>query len=261
MRGVRVQGEANLVAAVELAQQIPSMEGQDLVPSVTCDSPYEWNGTPGLDEDPAAFRTQPAVAADRDALSVVVYDFGVKWNILRSLHVRGCQVTVVPATTPPEEVLERQPAGVLLSNGPGDPATVSYGVNVAKHLFGKLPVFGICLGHQIIGQAAGGTTFKLKFGHHGANHPVRVLATGVVEITSQNHGFAVNPDSLEASGFVVTRMNLNDGTLEGVRHKDWPILAVQYHPEAAPGPHDAAPLFDRFIDMMRGAPPEIAADA
>ena len=260
-RGVIVQGEADLVAAVKLAQQISSMEGQDLVPSVTCDGPYEWNGTPGVAETSVTFRPQPAVAPNEDTLSVVVYDFGVKWNILRSLRARRCEVTVVPATTPPEEVLEYQPDGVLLSNGPGDPATVDYGVKAAKHLFGKLPMLGICLGHQIIGQAAGGTTFKLKFGHHGANHPVRVLATGAVEITSQNHGFAVNPNSLEKSGFVVTRMNLNDGTLEGIRHKDWPILAVQYHPEAAPGPHDAAPLFDRFIDMMRGAPPEIAADA
>ena len=260
-RGVIVQGEADLVAAVKLAQQISSMEGQDLVPSVTCDGPYEWNGTPGVAETSVTFRPPPAVAPNEDTLSVVVYDFGVKWNILRSLRARRCEVTVVPATTPPEEVLEYQPDGGLLSNGPGDPATVDYGVKAAKHLFGKLPMLGICLGHQIIGQAAGGTTFKLKFGHHGANHPVRVLATGAVEITSQNHGFAVNPNSLEKSGFVVTRMNLNDGTLEGIRHKDWPILAVQYHPEAAPGPHDAAPLFDRFIDMMRGAPPEIAADA
>ena len=260
-RGVIVQGEADLVAAVKRAQQIPSMEGQDLVPSVTCDGPYEWNGTPGVAETSVTFRPQPAVEPNEDTLSVVVYDFGVKWNILRSLRARRCEVTVVPATTPPEEVLEYQPDGVLLSNGPGDPATVDYGVEAAKHLFGKLPMLGICLGHQIIGQAAGGTTFKLKFGHHGANHPVRVLATGAVEITSQNHGFAVNPNSLEKSGFVVTRMNLNDGTLEGIRHKDWPVLAVQYHPEAAPGPHDAAHLFDRFIDMMRGAPPEIAADA
>ena len=261
MRGVIVQGEADLVTAVKLAQQTSSMEGQDLVPSVTCDGPYEWNGTPGVAETSVTFRPQPAVDPNEDTLSVVVYDFGVKWNILRSLRARRCEVTVVPATTPPEEVLEYQPDGVLLSNGPGDPATVDYGVEAAKHLFGKLPMLGICLGHQIIGQAAGGTTFKLKFGHHGANHPVRVLATGAVEITSQNHGFAVNPNSLEKSGFVVTRMNLNDGTLEGIRHKDWPVLAVQYHPEAAPGPHDAAPLFDRFIDMMRGAPPEIAADA
>ncbi len=265
MRGVIVRGETDLIAAVELAGQIPLMEGRELVPSVTCDAAYEWNGTPGVDEDPASFQPQPnGDAPDKTpgkALSVVVYDFGVKWNILRALRARGCEVTAVPATTPPEEVLERQPDGVLLSNGPGDPATVGYGIDAAKHLFGKLPVLGICLGHQIIGQAAGGTTFKLKFGHHGANHPVRVLATGAVEITSQNHGFAVDPDSLEASGFVATRMNLNDGTLEGMRHTDLPVLAVQYHPEAAPGPHDAAPLFDRFIDMMRGAPPEVAADA
>jgi len=261
MRGVIVHGEADLLAAVERARDLPSMEGLDLVPSVTCKEPYEWLGTPGVDDESASLEEQPEGEGEQEPLSVVVYDFGVKWNILRSLRRRGCDVTVVPATTPPEAVLERKPHGVLLSNGPGDPATVQCGVSAAKHLFGKLPMLGICLGHQIIGRAAGGNTFKLKFGHHGANHPVRVLATGVVEITSQNHGFAVDPDSLESTGFVTTRVNLNDGTLEGVRHEDWPVLAVQYHPEAAPGPHDAAPLFDRFIDMMRGAPPEVAADA
>ncbi len=281
MRGVIAHGEADLIAAVERARDIPAMEGLDLVPSVTCQEAYEWHGTPGAEEGPGAL--VPHRKADGNApdpppsgdsppsvdppqsvsppLSVVVYDFGVKWNILRSLRARGCEVTVVPAQTPGEEVIERRPDGVLLSNGPGDPATVQYGVAAAKHIFGKLPMLGICLGHQIIGQAAGGDTFKLKFGHHGANHPVRVLATGAVEITSQNHGFAVDPDSLKSSGFVPTRINLNDGTLEGVRHEEWPVLAVQYHPEAAPGPHDAAPLFDRFVDLMRGAPPDVAADA
>jgi len=260
MRGVIVHGEADLIAAVEKARAIPDMEGQDLVPDVTCTEPYEWEGTPGVEEDPA-LSGQPAGEPTLDPLSVVVYDFGVKWNILRSLRARGCRVTVVPATTPPEEVLERKPDGVMLSNGPGDPATVTYGVAAAEHIIGKLPLMGICLGHQIIGQAAGGRTFKLKFGHHGANHPVRVLATDAVEITSQNHGFAVDPDSLDSDAWVTTRVNLNDGTLEGLRHTDMPVLAVQYHPEAAPGPHDAAPVFDRFIDMMRGAPPEVAADA
>jgi carbamoyl-phosphate synthase small subunit len=258
MRGVIVHGDADLIAAVERARDLPSMEGRDLVPSVTCDATFEWDGTPGMSDDsPFELYPDPSV----DPVSVVVYDFGVKWNILRSLRGRNCKVTVVPATTPADEVLERKPDGVLLSNGPGDPATVGYGVAAAKQLFGKLPMLGICLGHQIIGQAAGGSTFKLKFGHHGANHPVRVLATGAVEITSQNHGFAVDPDSLEGSGFVTTRVNLNDGTLEGIRHQDWPVLAVQYHPESAPGPHDAAPIFDRFIDMMRGAPPDVGADA
>ena len=261
MRGVIVRGEADLIAAVERARDVSSMEGHDLVPSVTCQEAYEWHGTPGAEEDPLAFLPRPEDNSPDHPTSVVVYDFGVKWNILRSLRARGCGLTVVPATTPPEEVIERQPDGVLLSNGPGDPATVQYGVAAAKHIFGKLPMLGICLGHQIIGQAAGGDTFKLKFGHHGANHPVRVLATGAVEITSQNHGFAVDPSSLESSGFVATRINLNDGTLEGMRHQEWPVLAVQYHPEAAPGPHDAAPLFDRFVDLMRGAPPEVAADA
>ena len=261
LRGVVVHGEVDLAAAVEKAKQLPMMEGRDLVPSVTCDEPYEWKGTPGVEQDDDTWLAEQAPATDREALDVVVYDFGAKWNILRSLRARGCSVTVVPATTPPEEVLERQPDGVVMSNGPGDPATVDYGVAASKHLLGKLPMLGICLGHQLIGQAAGGSTFKLKFGHHGANHPVRLLATGAVEITSQNHGFAVDPDSLKGSGFVTTRVNLNDGTLEGLRHEEWPVLAVQYHPEAAPGPHDAAPLFDRFIEIMHGAPPEVAADA
>jgi len=261
LRGVIVHGEADLAAALQAARDVPSMEGRDLVPSVTCAEPYEWAGTPGVDDESASFEPRPVVDPQAEPLSVVVYDFGVKWNILRALRARNCTVTVVPADTPPEAVLERKPHGVMLSNGPGDPATVQYGVASAKHLFGKVPVLGICLGHQIIGQAAGGSTFKLKFGHHGANHPVRVLATGVVEITSQNHGFAVDPDSLDGSGFVTTRVNLNDGTLEGLRHEDWPVLAVQYHPEAAPGPHDAAPVFDRFFDLMRGAPSEVAADA
>jgi len=263
MRGVIVHGAADLLAAVETARQIPPMGGLDLVPSVTCDEPYEWSGTPGATTDAADLAAAPGdmVANPTGSdLSVVVYDFGVKWNILRSLRARGCDVTVVPAKTPAEEVVERGPDGVLLSNGPGDPATVNYGVDATKHLMGKLPMLGICLGHQIIGQAAGGETFKLKFGHHGANHPVRLLATGEVEITSQNHGFAVNPESLASSGFVSTRVNLNDGTLEGMRHEELPVLAVQYHPEAAPGPHDAAPIFDRFIDLMRGAPSEVAAD-
>jgi carbamoyl-phosphate synthase small subunit len=260
LRGVIVHAEAELGAALRTARDIPRMEGLDLVPSVTCAEAYEWLGTPGVDDDEASFRT-PTEEPEAEPLQVVVYDFGVKWNILRSLRARHCEVTVVPAETPPEAVLEREPHGVLLSNGPGDPATVHYGVGAAEKLMGKLPLLGICLGHQIIGRAAGGATFKLKFGHHGANHPVRVLATDAVEITSQNHGFAVDPDSLSSSGFVTTRVNLNDGTLEGLRHRDWPVLAVQYHPEAAPGPHDAAPIFDRFIDMMRGAPPEVAADA
>jgi len=263
LRGVIVHGEADLPAAVETARQITPMEGRDLVPSVTCDEPYEWSGTPGVANDAADLEAAPGGTLENTSgsdLSVIVYDFGVKWNILRSLRARGCNVAVVPAKTPAEEVLERGPDGVLLSNGPGDPATVHYGVDAAKHLMGKLPMLGICLGHQIIGQAAGGETFKLKFGHHGANHPVRLLATGAVEITSQNHGFAVHPESLASSGFVSTRVNLNDGTLEGMRHEELPVLAVQYHPEAAPGPHDAAPIFDRFIDLMRGAPPEVAAD-
>ena len=267
LRGVIFHGEVDLLAAVERARQLPLMEGRDLVPSVTCPESYEWEGTPNAEAEDAAWlgehgEVQDAMGTPTGSapLSVIVYDFGVKWNILRSLKARGCRVTVVPADTSADKVIERRPDGVVLSNGPGDPATVSYGVKAARALAGQLPTLGICLGHQLLGQAAGGTTFKLKFGHHGANHPVRVLSTGAIEITSQNHGFAVDPHSLKGSGYISTRINLNDGTLEGLRHKEWPALSVQYHPEAAPGPRDAAPLFDRFVDLMRGASIEAAAD-
>jgi len=260
LRGVVVYGERpELDAAVRRAREIPTMEGTDLVPDVTCREPWEWTGTPDADDEDG--RWLDGLSRNAEGLSVVVYDFGVKWNILRSLRARGCAVTLVPARTPAAEVLERRPDGVVLSNGPGDPATVTYGVEATEDLLGRIPMLGICLGHQLIGQAAGGETFKLKFGHHGANHPVRVLATGEVEITSQNHGFAVDSESLSASGFLPTRVNLNDGTLEGLRHREWPVLAVQYHPEAAPGPHDAAPVFDAFVELMRGAAVDEVADA
>jgi carbamoyl-phosphate synthase small subunit len=182
--------------------------------------------------------------------SVVAYDAGIKLNILRQLRTAGCEVTVVPADTRAEAVLERRPDGVFLSNGPGDPEAVPYLVESVRALIGRVPIFGICLGHQIIGLAARGRTYKLSFGHHGANHPVRDLATGRVEITSQNHNFAVDPASVAGGGWEATHLNLNDGTCEGLRHRELPVFCVQYHPEASPGPHDANYLFRRFTDLM-----------
>jgi carbamoyl-phosphate synthase small subunit len=227
------------------------MEGLDLASRVSTREPYTW-GNP------------------RAARHVVAYDYGIKRNILRLLDDHGCRVTVVPATTPAEAVLERRPDGVFLSNGPGDPAAVEYAPRAVRTIArAGVPIFGICLGHQLIGLTFGGQTAKMPFGHHGGNHPVRELATGIVSITSQNHGFAVQgtADGIPgAPGLAVTHLNLNDGTVEGVRHRELPIFAVQYHPEAAPGPHDARPLFDAFLASMgvtgraggsgRGAIPE-----
>jgi carbamoyl-phosphate synthase small subunit len=183
---------------------------------------------------------------------VVLYDFGAKANIARRLRRLGARVRVVPAATPAAEALVWRPDGVMLSNGPGDPATVGHGVQAARELLGQVPVFGICLGHQLLGQAVGGRTVRLKFGHRGVNQPVVELATGRVAVTSHNHGFAVDGDSLPATARV-THANANDGVVEGLECLDVPALSVQYHPEAAPGPHDAHPLFERFADLMRGA--------
>jgi len=222
----------------------PDIVGVDLVKEVTCAEPYEWPGRPG----------QPIASAGaggaRDAGHVVVMDFGVKYNILRELSALGCRVTVVPGTTRARELLARKPDGIVLSNGPGDPAAVSYAVATIRELLGQVPMLGICLGHQLLGLAYGGETFKLKFGHHGGNHPVQDLATRKVEITTQNHNFAVRVDSIPGGRVEVTHTNLNDGTVEGMRHKDLPILSVQYHPEAAPGPHDARYFFRRFLELV-----------
>ena len=247
LRGVIATGSAlDPKALVERAKAIPNMEGSDLVRDVTCAKAFDWP-----QEDPDAFGIQPTRVAKR-WLKIAAYDFGMKWNILRRLSAHGCDVRVYPATTPASELLATKPDGVFLSNGPGDPAPLTYAIANAKALVNaKVPVFGICLGHQILGLAMGGQTFKLKFGHRGANHPVKKLSTGKVEITSQNHGFAVDPKTLPAD-VEVTHVNLYDGTVEGLRHKTRPVFCVQYHPEASPGPHDADYLFDDFLELIEG---------
>jgi carbamoyl-phosphate synthase small subunit len=232
---------------VRRARDVPSLVGRDLVREVTCAEPYEWT------EGPWVFPGSPAPEySGRRAPRVVAYDFGIKRNILRRLVGVGCQVRVVPAGTPARDALALEPDGVFLSNGPGDPDAVVGAREIVGDLLGAVPVFGICLGHQILSLALGGRTFKLKFGHHGGNQPVQDLATGKVEITSQNHGFAADADSLRGRA-EVTHLNLNDRTVEGLAVTGQPTFSVQYHPEASPGPHDAEYLFRRFVDLMERA--------
>jgi carbamoyl-phosphate synthase small subunit len=242
------------------ARALPTMAGLELASRVTSKRQYEWSrGSIDLDAAQAAGvgaaevgkpkRVAGSGAAPR--YKVVAYDFGIKQNILRLLVDYGCDVTVVPAQTSAEDVLALKPHGVFLSNGPGDPEPIGYAVGNIRKMLGRVPIFGICLGHQLCGLALGGRTFKLKFGHHGSNHPVQNLRTRKVEITSQNHGFCVDPDSLPASDVEITHVNLNDHTNEGMRHRSLPLFSVQYHPEASPGPHDARYLFDDFISLMR----------
>ena len=221
-------------ALLKKAKASPDLIGVDLVKEVTCETPYEWKGK---DTPPARFH-------------VVAIDYGIKQNILRQLTAIGCRVTVLPASATAEEILSYRPDGLFLSNGPGDPEAVTYSIETVRSLLGRLPIFGICLGHQILGLALGGKTFKLKFGHHGGNHPVLRLKDQKVEITCQNHGFCVDLDSIPKKEMMLTHVNLNDRTVEGMCHKKLPIFSVQYHPEASPGPHDSRYLFGEFVRMM-----------
>jgi len=253
---IRSKGAQKAVISTEdldpksLLKKVHSSEGIvgiDLVTEVSCEEPYSWNeGTHNwrpLDETDSE---------TKEKFKVVAYDFGLKQNILRKLIDHGCEVTVVPSRTPPNEVLSLDPDGIFLSNGPGDPAAVAYAVESVRTLIGEKPIFGICLGHQILSLALGAETYKLKFGHRGANQPVKNLVSGKVEITSQNHGFAVDGETL-GKDIEVTHVNLNDNTVEGIKHKNYPAFSVQYHPEASPGPHDASYLFQDFINLMKSS--------
>ena len=248
MRGVLSAVEKDPRKLVEKARSIPTMAGLDLASRVSTPSRYEWH-KPVDACSPSELVPRPP----EPKYHVVAYDFGIKHNILRRLVQVGCRVTVVPALTPAADVLMLQPDGVFLSNGPGDPEPLHTEVENIRKLIGKTPIFGICLGHQLLGLAVGGKTYKLKFGHRGANHPVINKVTNRVEITSHNHGFAVDPDSLNLNEVEITHMNLNDQTLEGFRHRNHPVFCVQYHPEAAPGPHDSHYLFDDFVKLMAEA--------
>jgi len=228
------------------ARSIPKMDGTDLAKVVTTKQRYQWQ-TGTRSHEPTEIVGVKDAPASRH---VVAYDFGIKQNILRMLVDQGCRVTVVPAMTSAEDVMALQPDGVFLSNGPGDPEPCTYAAGNIRRLMGKTPIFGICLGHQLVGLALGGRTYKLKFGHHGGNHPVKQLETGKIEITAHNHNFAVDPDSLKESEILKTHIDLNDNTLEGLRHRSLPLFTVQYHPEASPGPHDSHYLFKDFMGLM-----------
>jgi len=281
LRGVVATDGTPAEQLIAEARALPTMAGLDLASRVTAAKQYDWtrgsidlaapvavaaaaskgNGASSGATDSsghgfsrAARKSSPSGVSTPEGqvrYRVVAYDFGIKQNILRLLVDHGCGVTVVPAKTSAEDVLALKPQGVFVSNGPGDPEPVTYAIKNLRKLLGRVPIFGICLGHQLCGLALGGRTFKLKFGHHGSNHPVKNLLTNKVEITAQNHGFCVDPDSLPSSDVEITHVNLNDHTNEGMRHRSLPLFSVQYHPEASPGPHDARYLFDDFIAMMK----------
>lgn len=256
VRKLRIKGAMNGVLSSTIlddeklmakVKKVRDMSGADLVKDVKPDKGYDW------DEDQGTWKLGNVERGD--GLHVVALDCGAKHNILRNLIERGIKVTVLPPDADAAEIMKHNPDGLFVSNGPGDPAAVEYTIKSLKETAGKVPTFGICLGHQLLGLALGATTYKLKFGHRGGNQPVKNLDTGRVEITSQNHGFAVDQESLEKAGGVVTHMNLNDNTVEGFRHKSLPVFSVQYHPEASPGPHDATYLFDAFVEMMKTKKP------
>jgi len=254
MRAVVSTADLDPQSAVSRARAIPSMAGLNLADGVSTRLPYRW-----IEERPVFLDPQqeplehPVWRGGPDRRRVVAFDFGIKYNILRNLAAAGCDVLVVPADTGADTIRAMAPDGLFLSNGPGDPEPVTGAIAVIRELLDYRPIFGICLGHQLMGLALGGRTYKLKFGHRGANQPVKNLQTGRVEITSQNHGFAVDTDSIQGADIDITHINLNDNTLEGFRHRKLPIFSVQYHPEASPGPHDAGYLFDRFVERMKRA--------
>ena len=261
MRGVISTSETDVEKLMAKARSVAKMDGTDLASVVTTKTSYGWTEgvaplceVRGSNTETVTDAPEPVASAqtkdDSRQLHVVAYDFGIKRNILRMLVDEGCRVTVIPAKTSAEDVLALKPNGVFLSNGPGDPEPVTYAQENIRRMLGKVPVFGICLGHQLVGLALGGKTYKLKFGHHGGNHPVKQLQTGKIEITAHNHNFAVNPDSLKQSEVELTHVDLNDNTLEGLRHRTLPLFTVQYHPEASPGPHDSHYLFHDFRKMM-----------
>ncbi len=248
LRGVISTATDDVDALVAKARAHKTMAGTDLASVVTTKTPYEWSADEARNQSGDSLLPAEDAAA-KDQMHVVAYDYGIKQNILRMLARENCRVTVVPATTPASEVLEMNPDGVFFSNGPGDPEPLEYAVENIRELQGKKPLFGICLGHQLFGLALGGKTYKLKFGHHGGNHPIKNLETGKVEITSQNHNFNVDPATLP-DDVVATHVNLNDNTLAGLKHRSDPMFSVQYHPEASPGPHDSHYLFRDFRKMM-----------
>lgn len=243
MKAIISTEDMNKNRLIEKARVSPGLIGRDLVKEVSCSAPYPWRSRSRPPyEPPSSYRDH--------RYRIVAMDFGIKHNILRLLELSGCDVVVVPAKTTANEILSQSPDGIVLSNGPGDPEGVPYAIETARELVGKKPILGICLGHQILGLALGGRTYKLKFGHHGGNHPVKDLLKDRMSITAQNHGFCVDMNSLDEGNMEATHVNLNDQTLEGMRHRELPIISIQFHPEASPGPHDARYLFGDFIEMM-----------